>query len=89
MLRDLIILARPIQWIKNGVVLAALIFAGEVFHSQRVVNALLATVVFCLLSSAVYVFNDLVDRTRDRAHRSKRIVPFGRSSEHYRAVGSC
>jgi 4-hydroxybenzoate polyprenyltransferase len=75
MLKNLIILARPAQWLKNGVVLAALVFAGEATQTGALELALLATAVFCLLSSAVYTINDLIDRDRDRQHPLKRERP--------------
>jgi len=74
-MHPLIRLARPTQWLKNGVVLAALVFAGEVLHTGHVVLALAAAGAFCLLSSAVYVVNDIVDREKDRAHSVKRLRP--------------
>jgi len=75
MLRDLIILARPVQWIKNAIVPAALIFAGELLDTTRFEEAIFATLIFCLLSSAVYTFNDLIDRDRDREHPLKKDRP--------------
>jgi 4-hydroxybenzoate polyprenyltransferase len=72
---DLFKLARPGQWIKNGVVLAALVFAGELRNVNKLERALLATMLFCLLSSAVYVFNDLMDRDKDRQHPLKKDRP--------------
>ncbi len=75
MLTNLISLLRPTQWLKNGVVLAALVFAGEGGRVGAVEQALLATVLFCLLSSAAYTFNDLVDREQDRRHPLKKERP--------------
>ena len=75
MLMSLIKLARPAQWLKNGVVLAALIFGSDISNLQHVTTSLLAVAVFCLLSSAVYTLNDLVDRQKDRQHPIKRNRP--------------
>jgi 4-hydroxybenzoate polyprenyltransferase len=75
MFLSLIRLARPRQWIKNGVVLAALIFAGKATIVDQVELALLAMLVFCLLSSAVYTLNDIVDRNNDRNHPRKKNRP--------------
>jgi 4-hydroxybenzoate polyprenyltransferase len=72
---DLIKLARPGHWLKNSVVLAAIVFAGELRNTQKLERAVLATLLFCLLSSAVYVFNDLLDREKDRQHPLKRDRP--------------
>ncbi len=68
-------LARPTQWLKNGIILLALIFAGEMTHPEKVELALLAIAIFCLLSSAVYTFNDLIDRKNDRKHPLKKNRP--------------
>ena len=75
MLLALIKLARPAQWLKNGVVLAALIFAGEAMNTLAIELALAAMAIFCLLSSAVYTLNDLVDRDKDRQHPLKKNRP--------------
>lgn len=74
-MRALLQLARPEQWIKNGFVLLPLIFAQAAGDLSAVRGALLATVAFCLLSSAVYAGNDLVDIERDRRHPTKRQRP--------------
>lgn len=75
MLLALLKLARPHQWLKNGIILLALIFAGEMTHPKKVELALLAIAIFCLLSSAVYTFNDLIDRKIDRKHPLKKNRP--------------
>ncbi|MGE0001230.1 MAG: UbiA prenyltransferase family protein [Fimbriimonadaceae bacterium] len=68
-------LVRPKQWSKNLLVLAAWIFAGKV--GDPVATGLVLRVFFgmCLASSAVYVFNDLLDAERDRNHPEKRQRP--------------
>jgi len=66
---------RPHQWVKNVFVLAAVFFAKDVFHIDFIVRALGAFAVFCLLASAVYTINDLVDVEADRAHPVKRFRP--------------
>jgi 4-hydroxybenzoate polyprenyltransferase len=68
-------LARPIQWVKNGVVLAPLIFAGQFGDSAHIGLALAAVAVFCLLSSAAYILNDIFDRESDRQHPLKKNRP--------------
>lgn len=75
MLRAIIKLARPTHWLKNGVVLAALVFAGELAHIEMVGVAFAAVAVFCLVSSGVYTLNDYVDRERDRLHPIKKNRP--------------
>lgn len=75
MLTDLLRLARPTQWLKNGVVLAPLVFAGEMYNTAKIEYAFLATLIFCLLSSAIYTLNDLVDAEADRQHPAKKNRP--------------
>lgn len=74
-LKQLLISLRPQQWTKNLVVLAPLIFAERLFDGPSVVAAAEAFAVFCLLSGAVYLVNDLIDVERDRRHPIKRDRP--------------
>jgi 4-hydroxybenzoate polyprenyltransferase len=66
---------RPRQWIKNLIVLAPLIFSRNLFRPDMALLSLLALGVFCLLSGAVYVLNDVVDYQQDREHPVKRNRP--------------
>lgn len=80
MLKGIVELVRPTQWTKNAVVFAALIFSKNIFNWAYLVSAMLGFIVFCLLSGAVYTFNDIVDRDSDKAHPRKRHrpIPSGR-----------
>ena len=64
-------LVRPKQWVKNGFVLAPLIFTGAFTNRHSVYLALMATVLFCIASAATYIVNDLRDVERDRRHPKK------------------
>lgn len=66
---------RPLQWTKNAVVLAAVVFSGELFAPGPLARALAAAIVFCAVSSAVYLVNDLSDIEGDRVHPRKRHRP--------------
>jgi 4-hydroxybenzoate polyprenyltransferase len=66
---------RPRQWAKNLVLLAPLVFALRATDLASAERALLAFLAFCLLASATYLANDLVDRERDRSHPEKRHRP--------------
>jgi 4-hydroxybenzoate polyprenyltransferase len=65
---------RPRQWVKN-----LFVFAGVIFSQQMLTplawTALGAFVIFCGLSGAIYLFNDVMDAERDRLHPSKRLRP--------------
>jgi 4-hydroxybenzoate polyprenyltransferase len=67
--------ARPHQWLKNLFVLAPLVFGQKMRDAESIVHAVLAVVAFCLASSAVYVFNDIVDASADRRHPKKALRP--------------
>ncbi len=66
---------RPHQWTKNAFVLAALIFSQHLLDPPYLTRALVAFAAFCLLSSAVYIFNDIKDMDQDRVHPRKRSRP--------------
>ena len=66
---------RPYQWTKNLLVLAALLFAGEMVNVNQIGVGLSALVAFCLAASATYIFNDLLDIESDREHPKKRLRP--------------
>ncbi|MDX9753690.1 MAG: decaprenyl-phosphate phosphoribosyltransferase [bacterium] len=72
--------ARPKQWIKNGFIFAALIFAKEITNLDSVWRAFAAFFLFCFYSSCVYMINDVADIERDRLHPEKkhRPLPSGR-----------
>lgn len=69
--RALIRLMRPKQWVKNGFVLAPLLFTGAFLNAVAIKQALLATLLFCIASSATYIVNDIQDIERDRLHPDK------------------
>jgi 4-hydroxybenzoate polyprenyltransferase len=79
---------RPQQWVKNGFIFAALIFSQSLLDWHRTRRALLASAVFCLVSSAVYVLNDMMDAPADRQHPLKKLRPIaaGRVSAESAAV---
>ncbi len=75
MIRALIKSMRLRQWTKNAFVLAALIFDRQLFHMPALLRSLTAMIAFCLLSSSVYLFNDVQDVDADRKHPTKRLRP--------------
>jgi len=74
-LRDWIRLIRPQQWIKNAFVLTPLLFSGKSLDLTADLRAGLAFISFCFLASAVYAWNDILDREGDRQHPTKRMRP--------------
>jgi 4-hydroxybenzoate polyprenyltransferase len=79
-LKAVVLALRPKQWTKNAVVLAALVFAlgdtqQHVRFSESLLVAIIAAAIFCIVSSAVYLLNDLKDVEQDRLHPVKRLRP--------------
>jgi len=75
MLKALLKTMRPRQWTKNAFLFAALVFDGKLFHLPDFLRTLAGFGLFCLISSAVYIFNDLFDLDADRQHPVKRNRP--------------
>lgn len=79
---ELLRLMRPYQWVKNAFVFTGLLF-GHAWHDPHlVIQVVIVFVAFCLVSSAVYAFNDIIDLEQDR-YRSKecqRILAMGQVS---------
>lgn len=65
---------RPRSWTKNLFVFAGILF-GRVWEPRALLITLLATVGFCLVSSSIYLLNDVADRKADRRHPEKRNRP--------------
>lgn len=72
---NLIRILRPRQWIKNLAIFAAITFAGELFNPPVFQKVFLGFVVFCLLSSATYIINDIYDIKKDKLHPFKKFRP--------------
>ncbi|WP_334190256.1 decaprenyl-phosphate phosphoribosyltransferase [Noviherbaspirillum sp.] len=70
-LQGLLLLMRPKQWVKNGFVLAPLVFSGAFLDPAAIRSSMLAVFLFCVASSAVYVVNDIYDIEQDRRHPVK------------------
>jgi 4-hydroxybenzoate polyprenyltransferase len=66
---------RPEQWTKNLLLFAGLIFGGRLLDPAAVGSALAAFVIFCALSGAMYIVNDVHDREADRLHPLKQARP--------------
>lgn len=64
-------LLRPKQWIKNGLVFAALVFSKNLFDGSLFLKNFIGFMIFCALSSCVYILNDMIDKEKDRAHSKK------------------
>jgi decaprenyl-phosphate phosphoribosyltransferase len=68
-------LLRPRQWIKNLAVFAAPVFAGQLFAPHIFDKVIQSFIVFCALSSATYIINDIFDIKKDKLHPFKKFRP--------------
>lgn len=75
MLKPLLISMRPQQWVKNLVLFAGLVFSFNLFQLDLFLQALTGFLLFCLLTSGVYILNDILDLNSDRAHPVKSTRP--------------
>ena len=75
MLTALLKTMRPRQWTKNAFVFFALVFDKQLLQLPAFLNTLAGFALFCLVSSAVYIFNDLADLEADRQHPEKKNRP--------------
>lgn len=91
MLKGLIKSARPKQWIKNFFIFAPLIFSQNLFEIPLLIKSVIAFAAFCLLSSSLYILNDIRDLDEDRHHpiKSKRPLASGkiRQTQAWTAFG--
>lgn len=74
-LRSFIQLLRPKQWIKNLFLFGALLFSRNIDKPTYILAASYAFLCFCITSSTVYIFNDMLDIEKDRKHPKKRKRP--------------
>ncbi|MBI9048270.1 MAG: decaprenyl-phosphate phosphoribosyltransferase [Anaerolineaceae bacterium] len=75
MIRDILKSMRPKQWVKNVFVLPALVFDRQLFNIPALLRTGLGFILFCLLSSAIYLLNDIADIESDRKHPRKKNRP--------------
>ncbi|MCA9682501.1 MAG: decaprenyl-phosphate phosphoribosyltransferase [Myxococcales bacterium] len=66
---------RPKQWIKNAFLGVPLIFAQKLFDLDALWRVAAAFALFCLVSSSIYIINDIIDVEKDRAHPKKKHRP--------------
>lgn len=74
-LRALLISMRPKQWVKNVLIFTALVFDEKLLEPQALLVTFAGFLLFCLVSSSVYLLNDITDAEADRLHPQKRDRP--------------
>lgn len=78
----LVKLLRPHQWLKNAFVFAGIVFSHQWQNTVLLQEVFITAIAFCLLSSTMYIFNDIVDRNTDRTHPLKRNRPLAAGDVH-------
>ena len=68
---------RPKQWVKNLLAYAGVVFDRHLFEVRPILIATLGFIIFCGISSAVYLLNDLVDIKKNELHPQKAVPPAG------------
>jgi len=74
-LKALIKTMRPHQWLKNVLIFTGLVFDGQLGNVPALVRTSIGFLLFCLISSTVYIINDIADVEADRQHPTKRNRP--------------
>lgn len=77
---DLIKTIRPKQALKNFALFAPLVFSGNLFVLERFLTVFRCAVIFTILTSSIYIFNDIIDLPRDRLHPFKKKRPIASGS---------
>lgn len=91
--RNLVGLVRTMrlrQWSKNVIIYAGLVFDGKLFDQTLLIATTLVVLCFCLVSSSVYIINDLADIEKDRLHPRKKLrpLPSGQLNRPFAAVAA-
>ncbi len=73
--KNIVHILRPYHWIKNFFIFLPLVFSNQLFNIEKIFLSTFAFVCFCLVSSSVYIFNDLIDLKADRIHPVKKRRP--------------
>jgi 4-hydroxybenzoate polyprenyltransferase len=81
---------RPKQWNKNIFVFAALVFDEKLMDWPLLVKTIFAFILFCMISSTVYIINDLADLEKDKQHPKKRnrALPSGQLTPQFAVLGA-
>ena len=66
---------RPVHWIKNLSLFAAIFLSGMLFDKGEFTKVVWAFIVFCLITSATYIVNDIMDAPSDKLHPTKKFRP--------------
>lgn len=82
MLNEILMSMRPKQWYKNFVLFAGIIFSLNLFNVHMWITVLVSFIIFCMLSGSEYIFNDIIDKERDKIHPKKCNRPIASGKLH-------
>lgn len=82
MLNEILTSMRPKQWYKNFVLFAGIIFSLNLFNVHMWITLFFSFIIFCMLSGSEYIFNDIMDKERDKIHPIKRNRPIASGKLH-------
>lgn len=84
-MKDLFLLLRPLQWVKNSFIFLPLFFSGRLFNYDSILSSIVAFFAFSFIASSIYCFNDIWDIEADRKHMKKcqRPIASGRVSQSW------
>lgn len=82
----IILSLRPEQWSKNFIIFAGILFAGAINNPYIVLKTLYVFIIFCLLSGASYIVNDIIDIKRDQHIEGKRKRPIAKGDLHVKTA---
>jgi len=74
MIKNLLLLARPHQYIKNIFIFAPLLFSFQ-FSTENTLDSILAFILFSMIASSIYILNDIMDIDEDKKHPTKKERP--------------
>lgn len=80
---QMIIIARPVHWIKNFSLFAPLVLTGELIDQYALIKTIIAFFSFCFISSAIYIINDVFDVEKDKMHPIKKQRPLASGKISY------
>ncbi|MEI6614404.1 MAG: decaprenyl-phosphate phosphoribosyltransferase [Chrysiogenales bacterium] len=75
LIQNLLVSMRPKQWVKNVFIFAPMIFSLHMFQLEFIGRSLLAFLLFSLITGGIYIFNDIMDREKDKQHPEKKNRP--------------
>ena len=68
-------LLRVHHYLKNGLIFLPLLFSGNLFQVQLLIETLVGYISFCLIASSIYIYNDIQDIEKDKLHPLKKNRP--------------